>query len=155
SLRAELGLAKAYLQMGDTAAAQKAVSAGQRLPDIYPYDELPLQLQAGEVAEARGDQAGAMAAYGGVFYALDSYTENGPGTNALRSYQAYHRLALPYDVVPQLPRADISADMDGRLAELAAWYQQQGRTADSCAVLERVYQEAPQSVSGARYLQQC
>jgi hypothetical protein len=98
-----------------------------------------------------------MTAYGEVFSAIDDYTFAGPGTYGYpqRSWYVFHREALPADLIPQLPRADITPQLDDRFAQLAAWYQADGHPEVSCLILERVAREAPLSVSGRLFQAQC
>jgi O-antigen ligase len=157
SLTAYVGLGQAFLQLGDSAAAQRAVQTGLDLPALSPEERLPLLMLAGEVAAARGDRAEAMANYSAVFGAIADYNISGPGSygQTQRSWFVFHRAALPSELVPQLPRADITAEMDQRFAQLAQWYRDAGQAGRACSVLARVYQEAPDSVSGHQYVSAC
>jgi tetratricopeptide (TPR) repeat protein/O-antigen ligase len=157
NLAADLGLGKAYLQLRDLNSAQRAVQTGLELPVTSLEELLPLYLLAGDVDDARGDRAGAISEYARVFSGIADYDIDGPGSYAhpQRSWFVFHRQALPGELVPQLPRADITAEMDQRFAKLAEWYRADGQTGLACWVLQRVHQEAPVSVSGALYPQQC
>ena len=157
SVRPYEGLGQSYLQLRDFAGAQRALQAGLALPTASIEETFGLHLLSGEVDEARSDRAGAMAEYAAVFSAVRDYTIDGPGSygQPLRDWEIYHRESLPSDLVPQLPRADITAEMDQRFAQLAQWYRDQGQPAAACLILSRVQQEAPQSVSGALYPQVC
>ncbi len=151
------GLGQAYLQLRDLGAAQNALQAGLAVPVTSPEPTIPLHLLAGDLHAARGDRSGAMAEYNAVFFSLNDYDLDGPGTygQTLRSWLVFHRETLPGELVPQLPRADITAQMDQRFAELAQWYGHGGQTSLACYILGRVHQEAPVSVSGSLYQQQC
>jgi tetratricopeptide (TPR) repeat protein len=157
SLVAYLGLGKAFLQLGDLMSAQRAVATGLNLPVTSFEESLPLHLLAGEVDDAHGDRAGATAEFSIVFNGIADYDINGPGSygHPERAWQVFHREALPGELVPQLPRADITSDMDQRFAQLAQWYREDRQPTLACWILQRVYREAPQSVSGGLYGQEC
>jgi hypothetical protein len=127
------------------------------LPVTSFEESLPLHLLAGEVDDARGDRAGATAEFSIVFNGIADYDINGPGSygHPERAWQVFHREALPGELVPQLPRADITSDMDQRFAQLAQWYREDRQPTLACWILQRVYREAPQSVSGGLYGQEC
>jgi tetratricopeptide (TPR) repeat protein len=157
SIAAELGLGKAYLKLGDLSSAQRAMQAGLELPVTTLEESLPLHLLAGDIDDARGDRAGAISEYALVFDGIADYGVDGPGSygHPERSWQVFHREALPGELVPQLPRADVTAELDQRFAKLAEWYRADGQAGLACWVLERVHREAPESVSGASYTQRC
>jgi tetratricopeptide (TPR) repeat protein len=151
------GLARAYWALGDKTQAAAALDAGLQIPVATTAETLPLRLLAGEVAAAQGDQALAQAHFEVVFSAISEYTLLGPGTYGYpqRSWYVYHRAALPSDLVPQFVRADITAAMDADFATLASWYAGDGQPEVACAILGRVYAEAPLSVSGERWQAEC
>jgi tetratricopeptide (TPR) repeat protein len=144
------GLGQAQFDSGDLKAAQQAVETGLRIPVNVLEDTLGLHLLAGDVADAHGDRAGAMREYGIVFSAIADYNIDGPGTYGYnnRSWQVFRRATLPVELVPELPRADITGEMDQRFTKLAQWYQADGEATTACLILTRVQREAPMSVSG-------
>jgi tetratricopeptide (TPR) repeat protein len=157
SLSAYQGLGQAHFDLNDYGAAQRDMQAGLDLPVTALEQTLGLHLLAGDVADARGDRAGAISEYATVFSGIADYDIDGPGSygDPVRSRQVFHRDALPGELVPQLPRADITAAMDQRFAKLAQWYQAANQHDLACLVLERVHREVPESVSGRLYGQVC
>ena len=151
------GLGRAYLALQDYAAARRAIEAGLTLPATRLADTLGLHLIAGDLDDASGIRAGAIAEYSTVFSAISEYNIDGPGSfgDTEREWQVFHRETLPGELVWQLPRADVTAEMDQRFAKLAEWYRDSGQPDLACLVLSRVQREAPKSVSGDLYLQQC
>jgi tetratricopeptide (TPR) repeat protein len=151
------GLARAALDLGQTERAGALIEAGLRLPFAAVEDTLPLRLLRGDWALAAGEPALARAAYAEVFSAVSDYTVLGPGTYGYpqRSWYVYHRPALPSDLVPQFARADLTAEMDARFAELAGWLAAGGQPDTACAIAVRVTREAPESVSGRWAAEHC
>jgi len=145
------GLSRAYLELRDFEAAQRAISAGLALPVTSLEETLGLHLIAGDLDDAQGDSAGAMAEYGLVFSAVSDFNIDGPGSfgDTGREWQVFHRESLPGELIAQLPRADITAEMDQRFAKLAQWYAGEGQPSVACLIVDRVHQEAPKSISGA------
>jgi len=154
---AYLGLAESYLLLHDSAAANRYFQAGVAIPVVAPEDTIGFELLAGDLAAARGDQSAAALAYGSAFYAIDDYDIAGPGSYGFpqRSRIVFHQLTLPGEVVPQMARADITPDMDARFGQLAQWDLAAGQHDVACHILQRVYQEAPASISGRLYGQLC
>ena len=157
SLEPYAGLASAYLALPDVTAAQRTIDAGLALPVAKLDETLGLHLVAGDVRAARGDRAGATAEYSIVFSAISDYNIDGPGSygDTQREWQVYHRQALPTELIPQLPRAVITPEMDQRFARLAQWQMEAGQHAAACYVLVRVNAEAPHSTSGQLYSRLC
>lgn len=157
SLAATVGLASAELALGDQAGAERHLHIAQRLPIVTPDETLGMRLLAGDSARARGDLTAAAAAYGDAFSMVNDYTVFGPGTYGYprRAWYVYRRAALPSDLVPQFARADITAPMDERFAWLAEWTAAQGNRDVACLIAERVWREAPESLSGAWYESAC
>jgi tetratricopeptide (TPR) repeat protein len=151
------GLGRADLELHNYDAAQQTIKAGLALPVTHLEETLGLHLVAGDLADARGDRAGAIEEYATVFSGIAVYDIDGPGSygDLERSWQVFNREALPGELVPQLLRADVTADMDQRFAKLAQWYQAANQHDLACLVLERVHREVPESVSGRLYGQVC
>lgn len=145
-----LGLSRAYWALGDEKQAELFLRTGQNLPVYTIYETLGFKLLEGDWQVAHGDRAGAKRAYTELFSAFNEYTLAGPGTYGYpwRSWVVYHRVALPSDLIPQLTRADITAEIDARLAQAALWHIEDGEREVGCYILGRVYREAPVSESG-------
>lgn len=154
---AHAGLAAAYLAWGDSESSRATWEAALRMPWAAPEQTLSLRLVAGDWARARGDEAGAAAAYSLVFSAINDYTHFGPGTygHPQRSWYVFRRQALPADVVPEFARADITAAQDERFAWLAAWTAAHGDHATACFIAARAWREAAESESGAYWENNC
>ena len=151
-----LGLAQTYSDLGQYAAADRNIQLGLSLPPSLEQS-LAFYVLSADLAEVRGQRAAAAALYNGVFSALDDYDIGGPATYGYpqRSRIVFHREGLPGEIVPQMARADITADLDARFAKLAQWDLAAGQTDIACHILERVHREAPISVSGRLYGQLC
>ncbi len=151
------GLARTYWAAGDRTQATAYLEAGLQIPVATLVETLPLRLLAGEFATAGGDRATAQRAFADVFSAYSDYTLLGPGTYGYpqRSWYVYHRAALPSDLVPQFVHADITAAMDADFALLASWFAADGQPEIACTILARVRAEAPNSISGARWVAEC
>lgn len=145
-----LGLSRAYWALGDEKQAELFLHTGQNLPVYTIYETLGFKLLEGDWQAAHGDRAGAKRAYTELFSAFNEYTLAGPGTYGYpwRSWVVYHRNALPSDLIPQLVRADITAEIDARLAQVAQWHIEDDERDIGCYILERVRREAPISASG-------
>jgi O-antigen ligase len=156
-LDAYAGLAQAQYQLGEEALAERYRQAGLRTQVVDLQQTLSLRLLGGDWARDRGDDPAAAAAYSGVFSAVYDYTVYGPATygNPRRYWMVYHRAALPSDLVPQFARADITAAMDERFAWLVEWTAGQGNRNVACLIAERVWREAPRSLSGDLYRSLC
>jgi Tfp pilus assembly protein PilF/O-antigen ligase len=155
--RAYLGLAQTYLNLRQYVASDRNIQAGLSLPPPAVEQTLAFHALAADLAEARGQRAAAAALYSSVFSAFDDYDVSGPASYGFpqRSRGVFHREGLPGEIVPQMARADITADLDARFAKLAQWDLAAGQTEIACHILERVHREAPVSVSGQLYLQKC
>ncbi len=145
-----LGLSRAYWALGDEKQAELFLRTGQNLPVYSIRETLGFKLLEGDWQVAHGDRAGAKHAYTELFSAFNEYTLAGPGTYGYpwRSWVVYHRSALPSDLIPQLTRADITAEIDARLAQVAQWHIEDDEREIGCYILERVRREAPISASG-------
>jgi tetratricopeptide (TPR) repeat protein len=152
-----LGLVRSNIELHDYGNADHYLQAGLSIPVVAFEDTLGLYVAQGDLAEARGDRGAAMAAYSGVFAAIDDYDIGGPGSLGFpqRSRIVFHEVALPAEIVPQMAHADITADMDARFAQLAQWELAAGQNLVGCHVLERVHREAPISASGRLYVSLC
>lgn len=145
-----LGLTRAYWAIGDEAQAAHYMRLGQNLPVYFVRENLDFLILEGDWAAAHGDRTAAMGAYATVFSALDDYTSNGPGTYGYPKsyYLIFHRATLPSDLIPHFVHADITAELDGRFAQLARWYVDANDVKTACLILNRVAREAPNSESG-------
>jgi len=145
-----IGLTRADWALDDKAQAERDLRAGQNLPVAFIWQTIDFQLLEGDWASAQGKRSEAMTKYTLAFSAIADYTAAGPGTYGYprRSWIVFHRAALPSDLVPEFAHADITPEMDSRFAQLAHWYMEEGQSQTACYILERVYREAPISVSG-------
>jgi hypothetical protein len=155
---AYLGLARCALAQGELSQADSYVQAGLNLSNNNLMDTLEFQLLRGDLANAGGDPKTARAAYLWAFGIITDYTSTGgPGTygDATRSWWLFHREGLPSDLIPQLVRADVSAEIDTRLAWLAQSYIDEGQPDNACFILAHPHHEALQSESGQLFQRQC
>jgi tetratricopeptide (TPR) repeat protein len=155
--RTYLGLAQTYLNLRQYTAADRNIQAGLSLPQSVVEQTLAFYTLSADLAEARGQRAAAAALYSGVFGAFDDYDIGGPASYGFpqRSRLVFHREGLPGEIVPQMARADITADLDARFAKLAQWDLAAGQADNACHILERVHREAPISQSGRLYGEIC
>lgn len=150
SNRPYLGLAQADWALGNKAQAERDLRVGQNLPVAFIGETIDFYLLEGDWASAQGQRREALEKYTLTFSAIADYTMAGPGTYGYprRSWIVFHRAALPSDLVPQFAHADITAEIDERLAQLAQWYVEDQQPETACFILERVYREVPNSKSG-------
>ena len=155
---AALGLARAWLALGNAQQAASYLVNSPAPPDLPSIDEVEAQITRGDVALAQGDTARARVVYTWVFGVIGDYQSfEGPGSygDAIRSWWLFHREGLPSDLVPQLVRGDITPAIDRSLAQLGRWVLPETGTRDACAIWDRVYREAPLSESGQLWQASC
>jgi O-antigen ligase len=151
-------LGRTELALGDLDRAEACLETGRNLQSITPLDGLELEMLRGDLAAARGDSRLAREADLWIFSIISDYTSTGgPGTygNANRAWWLFHREGLPGDLIPQLMRADVTADIDKRLARLAQGYAAEGYHDNACFILAHAYHEAPVSESGQLHEKLC
>jgi tetratricopeptide (TPR) repeat protein len=154
---AYIGLARAYWALGDETQAQQSLAIAKLIPTTALSESLQVYLFEGDWADAHHNRTAAVDSYKTVFSIVNDFTYGGPGTYGYpqRYWYVYHRPAPPSDLVPQLARATITAELDERFLKLGEWLAEAGQPATACYVWGRVYSEAENSESGHQWLEAC
>ncbi|MEX2161081.1 MAG: O-antigen ligase family protein [Anaerolineales bacterium] len=136
---------RVYVAMGELAYAQGQLDKAER------YVQAALWIQAtsnqykveaillgAETANASGDSQLALKRYKAGFDAILADASYGWGSAGWSPYAwfVFQRVAFAEDIVPQLERADISADVAIRLLVLAELYEEQGLVHEAETVRE-------------------
>jgi len=152
-----IGLARTYWALGDEAQGNWFALEASLIPLVEPRRQVEVNWLQAEAARRAGKPAEALKQGLSYFVQTTDYGFSGVGSWGYPDYArfAYRREGLPVDLVPQLVHADITAEVDLRLNQLADWYLEAGKPETACYILARVYREAPLSTSGARWEEIC
>lgn len=135
-LGAYLGFAELAFARGDLDQAEQYLQAGLQVQSTSNQDKVEMVLLLAEISDRRGDAEAALSRYETAYSAilnLSSYGWGGAGWTPY-SYFVFQRQGFAEDTLPQLPRADIPADVAQRLLRLADLYAAQGENAKAQAV---------------------
>ena len=152
-----IGLSRSYIALGDIARAKNYLRLGFSLYTATLEEQLELYSLQGDIAKLEGDRAKAKESYTTVFNAYNDYTSAGLGSYGFpwQVWITYRRESLPSDLIPQFIRADITAETDARLAQLAQWYFDDNEKGLACLILDRVRREAIKSESAKLFRKLC
>jgi hypothetical protein len=115
-----IGLAEVAQARGDWALADRQIENALWVQNVHIEQQVAALLTAGEIVQAQGRTAEALARYENVWWAVSEYGSLGWGSAGWtpHAYFVYQRRALPVDELPQLTRADLSPEMARRLLPL-------------------------------------
>lgn len=152
-----IGLARTYWILGDESQGNRFALEASMIPLIEPNRQVEVNWLQAEAARRTGKQAEALEKGFSYFIQISDYGFTGVGSWGYPDYAwfGYRREGLPTDLVPQLIHADISAEKDLRLKQLAEWYLEAGKQETACYILARAHREIPVSASGALWETHC
>jgi O-antigen ligase len=123
-----LGFAELAIAQGDLDLAEKYLQAGLWVQAASNDQKIEILITLADVKLAQGEKAEAQDIYQGAFEALTDTTINGWGSRGFAPYSwfVFQRRGLPVDMVPQLPRPDLTSELMGRFVLLLELYQENG-----------------------------
>ncbi len=120
------GLGKAYMALDELDQAAHYLTLALKVYHLQAETRMEPLLALGEVAHRQGRLGEAIAWYELALSMVHKRTIYGPGTWGWSPYGwfIFYRESIVPDMLPQLERADITADLARRFRELDEWYKE-------------------------------